>query len=289
MRDDDQAGQRRRRPGRVYNNAMKILADHDLGALLTLVGIHEPATRLDGELASSSRTADLVVSSGGGIVHVEFVKDLTPDLDLRMVDYRLRLRRRDRTKPISQYVLALGGVRPPERYDDVDVGALTCRWTVVRLDELDPDALLRTPTTAALAALARGDDAQRIDVLTAAAELIVGSTDPERGDLLLDAAATLASIVLPRSTIVQALKEATMPVRIIDTPLGRAWYEEGREEGERQAVLRITRIMLGQRFGTDDPRLDAIAAHLALLPDDERLARLAAATSLDELAAGTQQ
>ena len=85
-----------------------------------------------------------------------------------------------------------------------------------------------------------------------------------------------------------------MPVPVRDTPLGRELYEEGRQEGlqaglqeglqkgERETLLRVTAAMLKQRFG-DDPRCDAVAAALADLPDDERLARLSAAASLDEL------
>jgi len=48
------------------------------------------------------------------------------------------------------------------------------------------------------------------------------------------------------------------------------------------AVLRLTRLLLRQRFD-GDPRLDAIAERLAGLPDEERLTRIAAATSLDDL------
>lgn len=81
-----------------------------------------------------------------------------------------------------------------------------------------------------------------------------------------------------------------MPVPVRDTPLGRELYEEGRydgrlegrQEGDRAAVLRLTVIMLRQRFG-DDPRCRDVATALVDLPDEERLTRLAAATKLDDL------
>ncbi len=278
---------RRRRPGPVYDDAMKILADDDLAALLSVLGVRaDGAERLNAELAASTMTADLLARTPAGIVHVEFVKDPTPDLDLRMVDYRLRLRRGHRSTPITQYVLALRDIAVPERYDDPDSGLLTCTWNVVRISELDPAALLERPATAAIAALARGTPVQRAAVLTAAAELITARAGPERRANLLAATATLASIVLPRDTIVIALKEAAMPVPVRDTPLGRELYEEGHQEGwqkgRQQAVLHLTTLMLRQRFG-DDPRTNTIAAQLATLPDEERLALLAAATSLDDL------
>lgn len=289
MSHDEGSTSRRRRPGPVYDDAMKILADDDLGAFLSVVGVSGAAERLNVELAASTMKADLLARTPAGIVHVEFIKDAAPDLDLRMVDYRLRLRRQHRATPIAQYVLALRDIAVPERYADVDDGALSCTWTVVRLGEQDPAALLGSPTTAAIAALAGGTLAHRAALLTAAAELITARTDPDRGNILLGAAATLASIVLPRATIVTALKEATMPVPVRDTPLGRELYEEGlydgRQEGKqerRKAMLRLTALMLRRTFG-DDPRIDAIAAGLAALADEERDARLAAASSLDEL------
>jgi predicted transposase YdaD len=282
----------RRRPGPVYDDAMKILADADLGAVLSVVGVDGgSAERLNVELAGSATKADLLARTASGIVHVEFVKDPAPDLDLRMVDYRLRLRRRDRLASIRQYVLVLREVAVPDRYVDVDADQLACRWTVVRVAERDPTVLLANPTTAALAALTAGTARQRATVLAAAAELITAHAEPERRDVLLGAAATLASIVLPRRTIVEALKEATMPVPVRDTPLGRELFEEGwqegrqegRQEGDRAAVVRLTLFMLRQRFG-EDPRSEAVAEALADLTDEERFGRLDAARQLDDLA-----
>ena len=66
----------RRRPGPVYDDAMKILADDDLGALLSVVGVAgERAERLNVELPGGTMKADLLARTPDGIVHVEFVKD----------------------------------------------------------------------------------------------------------------------------------------------------------------------------------------------------------------------
>lgn len=56
-------------------------------------------------------------------MHVEFVKDRTPNLDLRMMTYRVRLRGHDgdRDTPITQYMLVIGDHVPvPDHYHDVD-------------------------------------------------------------------------------------------------------------------------------------------------------------------------
>jgi predicted transposase YdaD len=211
---------------------MKILAADDLSAVLSIVGVHGRAEPLNVELPASSTKADLVARTPDGIVHVEFVKDPTPNFDQRMVDYRLRLRRRDRHTALSQYVLVLRDVPVPDHYTDPGPDLHSCTWTVVHLHRLDPDALLTSPpTTAAVAVLARGTPTQRAAILTAAADLITARTDSDRRTLLLGAAATLASIVLPRATITTVLEEAAMPVPVRDTPLGRELYEEGVQAG----------------------------------------------------------
>jgi len=280
-------GEGRYRSGPVYDDAMKVLAADDLDAVLTLVGVHgQGAREMNVELAGSAKRVDLLARTASGIVHVEFMKDPDPELDLRMVEYWVRVRRqvRERRTPIAQFVLVLGDdVVAPDRC--LEQGREVLRWTVVRLGDLDPDLLLERPTTAAVAALARGSESQRAQVLTAAAELIA-ATDPGRSRTLLTAATILASIVLPSPIIGTALKEATsMPVLIRDTPLGREIYEEARNEGRqeaRQAVSELTALVLRRAFG-DDPRIDTVAERLADLPDDERLTVLTTATSLDDL------
>ncbi len=269
-------------PGPIYDNAMKLIADCDLPALLSVLGVDGAGLRrLNAELPAAAVRPDLLVGTPRGIVHVEFVKDPTRDLGLRMVEYRLRLRRAHPHTPVAQYVLALGDISVPEHYRDLGAGQLLCTWTVVRLSDLDPVALLGSPATAALAALARGSTEQRTAVL-AATKLINTCDDLRLRHDLLVAAAILASIVLFPGTIVTALKGADMPILLSDTPLGRELIEEGREEGRREAVLHLTALTLRHRFG-DEPRIDTIAARLAILPDEERIARLTAATSLDDL------
>jgi hypothetical protein len=163
----------------------------------------------------------------------------------------------------------------------------------VRLADLDPSTLLITPTTAPLAALACHTVREQVANLTSATELIKADTDPDRGARLVGAAITLASIVLPKSAIITALREADMPVPVRDTPLGRMLFEEGRQEGQqegrqagrREAAEQITAALIRRRFG-DDPRIPAVAARLAELPEDDSIAEISAATSLNDLADG---
>lgn len=181
---------------------MKALAEDDLGALLAVLpptaalASGPPLRPLDRKLPGSAVRTDLLAGTPAAIVHGEYVKDLTPDLALRMVDYRLRIRRRHPGVAIVQFVLVLrDGVVVPDRYDDPD-GALTASWHVVHVGGLDRDRLLSTPTSAALAALARGSTRERAQALVDATA-VIATLEPSRRRRLLDAAVTLASIQLP--------------------------------------------------------------------------------------------
>lgn len=282
-----------RQRGPRFDNLMRQLAADDLPALLALlvpaigVDVVDGAQPVDTSLPASTRTADLVARTHGGILHVEFVKDPSADLDHRMVDYRMRLRRAHPGLGITQAVLALRDLRLPIGYrDPVDLHQEAFSWSVVRICDHDAADLLGTPTTAAVAALARGTPDERLATLAVAIDLIADRTDQERRAVLIDAAATFASIVLPTDRIRTALKEAAMPVLARDTPLGRELFDEGRDEGRdegaQQATVRFTAALLRRRFG-DDPRVAGASQLLAELPDGERLDRIAAATDLDEL------
>lgn len=285
------------RRGPVYDDAMKVLAEDDPAALLRVLpptaelAEDGPMQSLDRELAGSAVRTDLLVRLSQSLVHGEYVKDPTDDLALRMVDYRLRIRRRHREVRVVQFVLVLRrGFAVPDRYDDPD-GSLSARWAVVQVAGLDRHRLLAAPTTAALAALVDGSLEERAAALTAAADVIAALDGPRRRRVV-DAAATLSSIHLPPPIIESALQEAAMPVPIRELPLARALLDEGREQGrvegealgEHRAAVRMTSLLLRRRFG-DDARIETVAEALAALPDERRLDLIASATRLDDLLA----
>jgi predicted transposase YdaD len=132
-------------------------------------------------------------------------------------------------------------------------------------------------------------------LLIRAADVVGASSERERAVTLLGAAATLASIVLPRPIIKAALKEAAMPVPVRDTPLSRELYDEGRDEGRhegrregrqegrRGATVDFTAALLEERFGPDE-RIPVLAERLADLDDRTRVRRITSAAAIEELA-----
>lgn len=217
------------RPPGPVDLALECLADDDLDALLSVVGVTGPAQRLDGVLPAEPLTAhlltptdfgvvpvevdlpvpalnaDVLARTPAGIVQLEFIVDrVPPDLGLDLLDYWIRLREQDREVLIEQFAVVLGdGLTVPDCFED---SGMSFSWTVVPIADLDPASLLRYPTTAAIAPLARGTPAQRTATLTAAAEVIL-RVEPHRRDVLLGAAVTLASIVLPEHAVAAALGE----------------------------------------------------------------------------------
>ncbi len=277
--------------GPRFDDAMKAIADDDPGALLGVlpptagISVGGGLQPLDRELGRSAVRADLLCRVGDTVVHGEYVKDRRSDLPIRMVEYRVQIRRRFPTVRIVQFVLVLADdLVVPDRYEDPD-GTMFVRWSVVRAADLDRERLLAASTTAALAALVTGSDADRARALTAAVDLIAHAA-PSRSRALLDAAATLASIHLPVHIIESALLEATMPVPIRDLPLARALLDEGvvkgRVEGARDHAVAMAQALLRHRFG-DDLRIHALAEELADLPVDDAADKILAVGRLEDL------
>lgn len=64
-----------------------VAARYRAAAARSVVGVHGTGAQpLSTELPGSSMRADLLARTPDGIVHVEFVKDRSPNLDLRMVE-----------------------------------------------------------------------------------------------------------------------------------------------------------------------------------------------------------
>jgi len=123
-----------------YDNLLKYLAEHYPVALASWL-LGKPVTRvrvLKTELSLQPIRADAVhlLEIDDEILHVEFETDPTksePPLDLRMLDYFVRVYRRER-KLVRQVVVVLAetGARIPEEFH---VGDTWHRYRVIRIWE----------------------------------------------------------------------------------------------------------------------------------------------------------
>ncbi|MBK6871930.1 MAG: hypothetical protein IPG94_11220 [Kineosporiaceae bacterium] len=173
-------------PGPIYDNALRQLAAVELVAVCRWLGIEaaEESVRVSEALPAVTRYADLLVTASGALTHVEFVRRVTPDLPLRMLDYRSRIH-------------------------------------VIYLRDCDPIGFLGTPALAPLASLAQAPDrAHRAQLLRRALEVIRDHAPPHRTIDLASVAIVLAAIRLDAATIETARREAGMPISLEGTVAG---------------------------------------------------------------------
>ncbi len=286
-------------PGPIYDNALRYLAASELAALCGWLGIdaHGENIRVSEALAAVTRYADLLISTGPDLVHVEFVRRVTPDLPLRMLDYRARIMMAWPGTSLTQILVVLADGHVPEHLHDQQ--ALHHRTHVTYLRDADPTTLLSSPALAPLASLALATTpAERTDLLRRALIVIRDHAPPERCDDLASTALVLAAIRLDPDTIDTARKEADMPISLEGTLAGdiiaqRAHtrgHTEGRTEGlavgrtEGEITTLIT--LLTTRFG-DDPRVPDLARILHTRAGLRTIPRILAAATLDDLLATT--
>lgn len=239
-------------PGPIYDNALRQLAAVELVAVCRWLGIEaaEESVRVSEALPAVTRYADLLVTASGALTHVEFVRRVTPDLPLRMLDYRSRIH-------------------------------------VIYLRDCDPIGFRGTPALAPLASLAQAPDrAHRAQLLRRALEVIRDHAPPHRTIDLASVAIVLAAIRLDAATIETARREAGMPISLEGTVAGEIIAQraavrarvEGRVEGEISTLAAV----LSSRFGPD-PRIVDIARALHTREGPHAVEVALGAASLDDL------
>ena len=107
-------------PGPIYDNALRYLAASELAALCGWLGIdtHGENIRVSEALAAVTRYADLLISTAPDLVHVEFVRRVTPDLPLGMLDYRARIMMAWPGTSLTQILVVLADGHVPEHLHD---------------------------------------------------------------------------------------------------------------------------------------------------------------------------
>ncbi|MFN8079541.1 MAG: hypothetical protein U0Q19_08240 [Kineosporiaceae bacterium] len=278
-------------PGPIYDNALRQLAAVELVAVCRWLGIEAPeeSVRLSEALPAVTRYADLLVTTAGALTHVEFVRRVTPDLPLRMLDYRSRIMLQWPGRRVDQHLVVLAEGRLPDVLTDRDV--LNHRIHVIYLRDCDPADFLGTPALAPLASLADATDrAHRAQLLRRSLEVIRDQASPHRTVDLASVAIVLAAIRLDAATIETARKEAGMPISLEGTAAGEIIAQraavraraEGLTEGRNEGEISTLAAVLSNRFGPD-PRIGDLARALHARAGDRAVELALGATSLDDL------
>jgi len=194
------------------------------------------------EVPAVARRADLVweVERGDGVrrlLHIELQIKVEDDIGERLLEYFVRLRRRDR-RPVRSVVVFLRKVAalpaspfvvPWDERDD----SLTYRFEVVRLWEIPQERVLATPRHELwpLAGLMAG---ATVETTVATAERIAALPAPrEECTDLIGLLAGLAGIQFPHATVLAALRRHPMIEELLrESSVAQELLDEGRAEGE---------------------------------------------------------
>jgi hypothetical protein len=231
IRSDASSGSSR--PGPIYDNALRTLAADELVTVCQWLGIDADigTVRLSEALPAYTQHADLLVATGPGhLAQVEFVRQPSADLPIRMLEYRARIMRLEPTCSLRQLVVVMAGGRVKEELRDGD--RFSARFDVVYLRTTDPADLLGRPSLAPMAPLGRArTKSERAMISSEALQVIRRDAPPERATDLAGLALVMAAVYLDPDTIESARREAAMPISLEGTVAGRIIEQRAEARG----------------------------------------------------------
>ena len=258
-------------PHREYDNLLKYLAEHYPAALASwLLGRPVGHVRvLKSELSIQPIHADAVqlLELDEEILHVEFETDTTdsePPLELRLLDYFVRLYRRER-KPIRQVVIVLAETKAhiPEEFH---VGDTWHRYRVIKIWEQDPAPLLAHEGLLPLAVLARAEQPEELVMEVAAKVSTIA--DENRRIELTTAAHILAGLRVDSDFANRLFRKELMMQSVTYREIlaeGELIGEQrGKQQGEYDGRLTVIKRQLNHRLGVISKRLQAKLETLSL-------------------------
>jgi len=221
-----------------YDNLLKYLAENyaaQLAAWLLDKPAGQPVQLLKTELSLQPARADLLAICAGEpeILHVEFETDPTqsePPLPLRMLDYFVRVYRRER-RAVHQVVVVLAETRA-EIPAEFHVGETRHRYRVLKLWEQDPAPLLAADGLLPLAVLAKA--AQPVQLLTEIATRVSEIPNFDQRIDLTAAAGILAALRFDKPLVQRLFRREIM----IQSSIYRDILEEGELLGEQRGLRR---------------------------------------------------
>lgn len=280
----------------AYDQALKQLLGQAHDGVLALVAPELRFRRaLSPELSAGMRQADFVwevarPDSGKGVLHLELQTHGDADLAERMLEYAVRLWRREHLPVRSVLVLLRRTRRTPSPSFALDWGdraVLRFAFDIVQLWQVPQSVVLERPEPALwplAAVMARAN----VKTATLVAQRITHADLPvgERRELV-GLLAALAGLRLPRERLLEVLRRDPMIREILqESSVAQGWWEEGRERGREEGQRELARLALEGRFGTleadeqsalaaaDTATLHAIVARLTTDSREQARARL---------------
>jgi hypothetical protein len=278
-----------------YDATGKELLQTDPVGWAAFLGAVRPPDRvklIDSDLSTVTAAADKVIrieDDAPWLLDVEFPSWRDPAAPRQLLKYHALLHERHRL-PVASVLVVLAADADSPAYSGRYVAApplgpaLEFGYTVVRVWELDPDALLTGPLgLVPLAPVADAPPAEVPDLIRRVGDRVSHETDPGTADRLLTAVGLLLQLRYGPVTTEEFIRKYP---EIREYAAFKTFLDEGRVEG-RINTLRSTILRLGRRrFGDPKP---AHEAAVAAITDPTRLEalsdRLLDVTTWDDLLA----
>jgi predicted transposase/invertase (TIGR01784 family) len=224
----------------MYDDTCRYLAEHFsadfaswlLGKSVTLTEIQPSELSLDPIRAD----ALILLESDESVLHIEFQTLPKDNIPFRVLDYRVRMYRKNPAKPMRQVVIYLKQTNSELVYQtSFTMERTRHEFEVIRLWEQPATLFLQYPGLIPFAVLGQSVDPE--ETLRQAAQRMDRIADPTTQANLVAASGILAGLKLEQEIIYRLLRRDIMQ----ESTVYRSILAEGKEEKQREIALNFLR------------------------------------------------
>ncbi len=222
----------------MYDDTCRFLAEHFsadfaswlLGESITLTEIQPSELSLDPIRAD----ALILLESDASVLHIEFQTLPKNNIPFRVLDYRVRMYRKDPTKPMRQVVIYLKQPASELAYQTSFMMERTRHeFDAIRLWEQPASLFLQYPGLIPFAVLSQSADAE--ETLRQAAQRIDQIADPTMQANLMAASAILAGLKLAEEVVYRILRRDIMQ----ESTVYRSILAAGEVKKQREIAINL--------------------------------------------------
>ncbi|MEH2346849.1 MAG: Rpn family recombination-promoting nuclease/putative transposase [Nostoc sp.] len=224
----------------MYDDTCRFLAEHFSADFASwLLGKPVTMTELKpSELSLDPIRADalILLQSDESVLHIEFQTLPKKNIPFRVLDYRVRMYRKDPTKPMRQVVIYLKQTSSELVYQtSFTMERTRHEFDVIRLWEQPASLFLQYPGLLPFAVLSQSTDAE--ETLRQAAQRMDQISDPATQANLMAASGILAGLKLENEVIYRILRRDIMQ----ESTVYRSIWREAEEEKTRAIAINLLR------------------------------------------------
>jgi predicted transposase/invertase (TIGR01784 family) len=224
----------------MYDDTCRFLAEHFSADFASWL-LGEPVTMTElqpSELSLDPIRADalILLESDESVLHIEFQTLPKNTVPFRVLDYRVRMYRKDPTKPMRQVVIYLKQTGSELVYQtSFTMERTRHEFDVIRLWEQPASLFLQYPGLIPFAVLGQSADAE--ETLRQAARRVDEIADPQTQANLMAASGILAGLKLEDEIVYRILRRDLMQ----ESTVYRSIRREGQEDEKRAIALNFLR------------------------------------------------